>query len=84
MDDFIKRRIEFVLHEARCNGVNDQSITFTMRVLSNFASVGKNGQSPIIKKLNKNMSRQAFNKLKKANNFKTNTTMSRSIHYRIF
>jgi len=69
MEDFIKRRIEFVLQEAKCKGIRDQSITFTMRVLSNFASVGSDGQSETIKKLNKCMSKQAWNKLKDSTNF---------------
>jgi hypothetical protein len=69
MDDFLRRRIEFILNEAKFQSKKDKSITFTMRVLSNYASVGRDGESKSIKELNKCISKAAWEKLKNLNSF---------------
>ena len=63
MDDLIKRRAEFLLNEARFNAKRDQVITFTMRVLSNHATVGFDGSSFAIKQKNPRISHQALSRL---------------------
>jgi hypothetical protein len=52
-DDFLIRRAEFVLKEALMGvRIRDQAITMTLRVLSNHFTVGKDGCSASVKKLN--------------------------------
>jgi len=55
------RRAEFVLAEARCdNHFRDQTITFALRVISNWATVGKDGSSNFIKWNNTRVSESAW------------------------
>jgi hypothetical protein len=57
----IHRRIDFLLNEARSpHPVRDQAIIFTMRVISNFYSIGKDSSSSKITLLSKRMSREAL------------------------
>ncbi len=55
-DDFTLRRIRFLIGEAKENAPRDQSITFTMRVLSNVATIGFDASSTQIKLMNRNVS----------------------------
>lgn len=64
--DYIKRRVSFLLNEAKNNSPRDQAITYVMRVLSNYASVGFDGTSQAIKKRNCNISQASYIKLKNA------------------
>lgn len=68
--DYIKRRVAFLLAEARHNSPRDQIITFTMRVLSNYASVGFDGGSDTIKKNNKVLSLAAIQSLRSSKTFR--------------
>jgi hypothetical protein len=58
-DDFTLRRIKFLIGEAKENASRDQAITFTMRVLSNVATIGFDASSTQIKLRNRNVSRAA-------------------------
>ena len=64
---FILRRLKFIKLEAINNAERDQTTTFAMRVISNFASIGLNGSSSKILRINKNMSERAYGELRKAN-----------------
>ena len=64
---FILRRLKFIKLEAIYNAERDQTTTFAMRVISNFASIGLNGSSSKILRINKNMSERAYGELRKAN-----------------
>ena len=59
MDQFIKRRLWFLLECSLNESKRDQAVTFTMRVLSNYASVGRDAGSRKIKTLNPRMSARA-------------------------
>ena len=59
MDQFIKRRLCFLLECSLNESKRDQAVTFTMRVLSNYASVGRDAGSRKIKTLNPRMSVRA-------------------------
>ena len=63
---FILRRLKFIKLEAINNAERDQTATFAMRVISNFTSIGMNGSSSKILRINKNMSERAYGELKKA------------------
>jgi hypothetical protein len=64
MNDVIKRRIIFVLDAAKHENVKDHSITYTLRALSNYATIGKDAGSAAIKKINKRVSENAYELLK--------------------
>ncbi|CAM8278468.1 hypothetical protein [Candidatus Methylopumilus planktonicus] len=63
---FILRRLKFIKLEAINNSERDQTTTFAMRVISNFGTIGMNGSSSKILRINKNMSESAFNELRKS------------------
>ncbi|WP_372574975.1 hypothetical protein [Ruegeria jejuensis] len=54
------RRAAFLLNEAQHKARRDQVITFTMRVLSNYATVGKDGGSSKMKDENVRLSSGAY------------------------
>ena len=55
------RRAKFVIEEARCDQpVYDQTVTAALRVISNWATVGRNGSSAAIKWLNPRLSEAAW------------------------
>lgn len=58
-DDYSLRRIRFLIGEAKENAPRDQAITYTMRVLSNMATIGSDASSMQIKLRNQNVSRAA-------------------------
>lgn len=59
MEDFVKRRLCFLLECSLYESKRDQAVTFTMRVLSNYASVGRDVGSHKMKTLNPRMSVRA-------------------------
>ena len=63
---FILRRLKFIQLEAIHESQRDQTTTFAMRVISNFASIGMNGSSSKILRINRNMSERAYSELNKA------------------
>ena len=63
---FILRRLKFIKLEATSNSERDQTTTSAMRVISNFGTIGMNGASSKILRINKNMSEAAYDELKKA------------------
>ncbi len=63
---FILRRLKFIKQEATSNSERDQTTTSAMRVISNFATIGMNGSSSKILRINKNISDAAYAELKKA------------------
>ena len=65
-NDLVRRRLEFIQNEAINSKVKDQATTMVMRVISNYASVGKDVSSPKALKINKNISEAAFNALNKS------------------
>jgi hypothetical protein len=66
----ILRRIDFLLNEARCGMIKkDQTITYAMRVISNYCTIGKDAQSAQIRGLNRKMSQQAYALIKKSSSF---------------
>jgi len=65
----IKRRVDFLLSEARAGSPRDQVITYTMRVLSNHASIGSDDSSMKIKELNQRISKAAYDSLLEADDF---------------
>ena len=69
LNDHIKRRVIFLLNEARLKSPRDQVITYVMRVLSNYAAVGMDGGSSKIKQLNLRVSETALNELNKSEKF---------------
>ncbi len=69
LDDHLKRRVIFLLNEAKLNSPRDQAITFVMRVLSNHASVKFDGDSLRIKENNLRVSEAALQELYKAEKF---------------
>ena len=70
LDEFLRRRADFILREARCGAKRDQVVTFAMRVLSNFASIRRDGQSGDIKRHNKRVSKAAALELHSASSFR--------------
>lgn len=55
----VKRRIQFLIQEALNKSPRDQVITFCIRVLSNYASIGMDAGSYKVKITNKIVSRKA-------------------------
>ncbi len=57
----ILRRADFLLNEARSpKPLRDQTVTYAMRVISNYCSIGKDAGSSQIKRANQRISRSAF------------------------
>lgn len=57
--DAVARRLEFLLSEAKHEATRDQVITYAMRVISNYASIGKDAASSEIKLRNRTVSSKA-------------------------
>ena len=64
MNDIVKRRITFLLDAAKHEIARDHATTFTLRALSNYATIGKDAGSATIKKINKRVSENAYELLK--------------------
>lgn len=64
---FLARRIRFLLDEAAAGSVRDQTITFAMRTLSNYATIGADGGSQKIKSQNKRISKASLELLRESN-----------------
>ena len=61
LNQHLERRIRFLLAVASDpTEVRDQSVTFTMRSLSNCATVGRDGSSEFVKKYNTRISLKAY------------------------
>jgi hypothetical protein len=57
----ILRRIDFIIREARCeDGIRDQTVTFAMRVVSNWCTLGKDAGAAEVKLKGRRMSRKAY------------------------
>lgn len=57
----ISRRIEFLLNEARSDHPwRDQTVTYAMRVISNYCAIGRDAGSSHIKKYNQRISKEAL------------------------
>lgn len=69
VDDLILRRIRFMLQEAALCPERDQVITYAMRVVSNYSSVGKDAQSAEVTKLNTRISTNALNSMSDYSSF---------------
>jgi hypothetical protein len=67
LDDHIKRRVAFLRNEAFLKSPRDQIVTYCMRVVSNYATIGRDGGSTLIKRLNRNLSKKALLLLKSTN-----------------
>ncbi len=80
MDDYIHRRVAFLLTEARLNAKRDQAITFIMRVLSNHATVDKDASSSLVKKLNRRVSLRARQELDQVKTFNEWTSKTINEH----
>lgn len=65
MNNIVRRRIAFLLDAAKHENVKDHAITYTLRALSNYATIGKDATSAPIKKINKRVSENAYKLLKK-------------------
>ncbi len=65
----IVRRLKFVLSVARNEQKSSQDLKTVMRVLSNIASVGRDGSSGLIYRLNRLVSAKALNKLEACDDF---------------
>ncbi|MEO9167052.1 MAG: hypothetical protein ABI230_01475 [Aestuariivirga sp.] len=66
IQDLVYRRAQFVCQEAKLNpGKPDQSIKCTLYAISNYLSVGQDGNSPTVKRLNRNVSKAALTRLEK-------------------
>lgn len=59
MNKSVERRIRFLLDAAKNEVKRDQVVTYAMRVLSNYAAIGKDAGSIEIKKQNKRVSHSA-------------------------
>ena len=70
LPDHIRRRVVFLLNEALLNSPRDQVVTYCMRVLSNYATVGFDSGSYKIKITNKRVSRKAETLLKNSKSLK--------------
>lgn len=57
--EYIERRIHFLLTEAQSERVAGQDIKLMMRVISNFTTIGRDGSSRTVYKLNSNLSKAA-------------------------
>lgn len=66
----VKRRVEFLIQEAINKSPRDQVITYCMRVISNYASIGVDAGSYKIKITNKILSRNAETLLEKSTSLK--------------
>ena len=65
-EEVIARRIQFVLAEAKCpNPVRDQTVTYAMRVISNFYSIGTDAGSRAVKIRCRKISREAMSRKEK-------------------
>lgn len=62
MNKSVERRIRFLLDAAKNEVKRDQVVTYAMRVLSNYAAIGKDAGSIEIKKQNKRVSHQRQSK----------------------
>jgi hypothetical protein len=61
----VLRRAQFVCSEVFFpDRKRDQTVTYALRVISNFVAVGRDASSSQVKKLNPRVSKQAFNRLK--------------------
>lgn len=60
INEILLRRSAYLIDEAKVTPKRDQSITFTMRVLSNYVSVGKDTGSSGVKLNNLMISERAF------------------------
>lgn len=77
MTPAVRRRCEFLLLVASDpNEKRDQAVVYTMRVLSNHATIGRDALSEPIKRLNRTMSKRAFERLRTTDwqTFKSTTT----------
>ena len=63
----LMRRLKFLMEEARHNEKRDQVTTYAMRVISNYATIGKDALSKQVKSENKNISEAAYNLLLELN-----------------
>ena len=70
MEDFIQRRLEFLIIEAEAGGRQMQDVSMVMRVVSNYATLGLNGPSHRIKQLNRRVSRGAYELLLETGDFR--------------
>ena len=59
MDEIILRRINFLIDAAKNEIKQAQDISLVMRVISNYATIGKDAGSASVKKLNKRVSKKA-------------------------
>lgn len=75
INDILKRRLLFLIDAAKHEEKRDQAVTYTMRVLSNYAAIGKDAGSSEIKKLNRRITINAKQLLLETdiNNFCKNT-----------
>ena len=64
MNTIIKRRIQFLIDAAKDEDKKDQAISYVMRVLSNYATIGKDASSESIKKINCKVTEKAYILLK--------------------
>ena len=65
LEAVIRRRCRLLAVAADKSDSRDQAVTFMMRVLSNHATIGKDAGSETIKRLNRRISMQAFDRLQK-------------------
>lgn len=63
MTDIMSRRAEFLLNEARHTHKRDQCTTYALRVLSNYATIGRDAPASTIKRFNRLMSCGAYDLL---------------------
>ena len=64
MDNIIKRRIKFLIDAAKDEDIKDHAVTYVMRTLSNYATIGKDTNSASIKKINRKATENAYKLLK--------------------
>ena len=65
----LMRRLKFLMEEARQNAKRDQVTTYAMRVISNYATIGKDASSTKVKSENKNVSEASYKLLLELNSF---------------
>ena len=63
----LMRRLSFLMEEAKQNAKRDQVTTYAMRVISNYATIGRDASSTKVKSENKNVSEAAYNLLLELN-----------------
>ena len=84
IDNFISpilmRRLKFLMEEARYNAKRDQVITYAMRVISNYATIGKDASSTKVKSQNKNVSEASYKLLLELNSFEEWTKQTINEH----